>query len=448
MLTSSIRRAFSFSLKKTFESKIPLVREQVIDLRKNHGKETISTVSVEQVINGMRDIPCMFYLCSALDSHSGIRLRDFSIPELQEALPKLEHEPLPEATFWLLLTGEVPTQEQVVELQEDLARRETLPKDTEDLVRSIAKTQHPMTALSMGVMHLQKESKFAQAYGSQSVKKGDYWNPILEDSLDLIAKLPTLAALIYTEKYGKTPVEPTSSDWAGKYAERMGFDSATMKEILRGYLSIHSDHEGGNVSAHTNYLVASALSDPYLSYSAALNGLAGPLHGLANQEVLRFLLTLDGHLSENGVTVTSSQDADLQKEVISFVNNWLKTGVVPGYGHAVLRSTDPRYVHQKKQAERLLNDDRLVKLVHTCEAVIPGILGSLGKVKNPFPNVDAHSGVLLYSQGLTEFEYYTVVFGVSRALGCLANTVWARALSLPIERPGSLTIEGIKQRLN
>ena len=156
---------------------------------------------MEQVINGMRDIPCMFYLCSALDSHSGIRLRDFSIPELQEALPKLEHEPLPEATFWLLLTGEVPTQEQVVELQEDLARRETLPKDTEDLVRSIAKTQHPMTALSMGVMHLQKESKFAQAYGSQSVKKGDYWNPILEDSLDLIAKLPTLAALIYTEKY-------------------------------------------------------------------------------------------------------------------------------------------------------------------------------------------------------------------------------------------------------
>jgi citrate synthase len=447
MLRNTFTRRFSSSLKSAFESKINPVREQVVSLRKNHGKETVASVTVEQVINGMRDIPCMFYLCSALDPHNGIRLRDYSIPELQEALPKIDHEPLPEATFWLLLTGEVPTQSQVLEFQEDLSRREAIPQETQDLIRQIAKTQHPMTALSMGIMHLQKDSKFANAYGNQQVKKGFYWDPIYEDSLDLIAKLPGLAALIYTEKYGRTPTKVSSSDWAGKYSELMGFDAPAMKEILRGYLSIHSDHEGGNVSAHTNYLVGSALADPYLSYSAALNGLAGPLHGLANQEVLRFLLTLDEHLKSQSVTVTNAQDPALQSAVSDFVNNWLKTGVVPGYGHAVLRSTDPRFVHQKRQAERWLGDDRLVKLVHTCEVVVPQILGALGKVKNPFPNVDAHSGVLLYSQGLTEFEYYTVVFGVSRALGCLANTVWARALGLPIERPGSLTIEGIKEKL-
>jgi citrate synthase len=447
MLTRTLTRGFS-SLKSAFQSKVPSVRNEVISLRKEHGSKKITEVSVEQVINGMRDIPCMFYLCSALDPHNGIRLRGLSIPELQEALPKVDHEPLPEATFWLLLTGEVPTMEQVKEFQQDLLSREALPQDTVELVKSIAKSHHPMTTLSIGLMHLQKESKFAHAYGNQLVKKGDYWDPIYEDSIDLIAKLPRLAALIYTEKYGKTPREATSSDWAGRYSELMGYDSPVMKELLRGYLSIHTDHEGGNVSAHTNYLVGSALSDPYLSFSAALNGLAGPLHGLANQEVLRFLLTLDEHLKSTGVTVTHAQDPSLQASVSDFVNNWLKSGVVPGYGHAVLRSTDPRYVHQKKQAERLLGEDRLVKLVHTCEAVIPGILGSLGKVKNPFPNVDAHSGVLLYSQGLTEFEYYTVVFGVSRALGCLANTVWARALGLPIERPGSLTIDGIREKLN
>lgn len=72
----------------------------------------------------------------------------------------------------------------------------------------------------------------------------------------------------------------------------LGYNEFNMRECMRGYLSIHADHEGGNVSAHTAHLVGSALSDPYLSYSAALNGLAGPLHGLANQECLKWLMEL------------------------------------------------------------------------------------------------------------------------------------------------------------
>lgn len=447
MLFRSLTRNFSKGLKEAFASKIAPVRSEVQTLKKEHGKTTIAEVNVEQVINGMRDIPCMFYLCSSLDPHHGIRLRHLSIPELQEVTPAEDFEPLPEATFWLLLTGEVPTMEQVEGLQAELRAREELPAETIELVRSISKDVHPMTALSMGVMHLQQHSKFVKQYNDHSVKKGDYWDPIYEDSLDLIAKLPTLAALIYRTKYGAKAVPVTANDWAGRFAQQMGFDSHSMKEILRGYLSIHSDHEGGNVSAHTNYLVGSALSDPYLSFSAALNGLAGPLHGLANQEVLRMLIDLEDHVKKQGVEIVSSEDPALQESVRAFINAKLKTGVIPGYGHAVLRSTDPRYTHQKKQAERLVKDDPLVTLVHACEAVIPPILEGLGKVKNPFPNVDAHSGVLLYSQGLTQFEFYTVVFGVSRALGCLSNTVWARALGLAIERPGSLTIDGIKSKL-
>lgn len=136
-------------------------------------------------------------------------------------------------------------------------------------------------------------------------------------------------------------------DWSSNYAQLMGFENEKLNEVLRGYLAIHSDHEGGNVSGHTSYLVNSALSDPYLSLSAAMNGLAGPLHGLANQEVLKFLLAVQSHLHEANVKVDKSDDPNLLLAIENFVNNWLKTAVVPGYGHGKLRSTDPRFVHLK-----------------------------------------------------------------------------------------------------
>lgn len=195
-----------------------------------------------------------------------------------------------------------------------------------------------------------------------------------------------------------------------------------------------SDHEGGNVSAHTVHLVGSALSDPYLSLAAGLNGLAGPLHGLANQEVLVWLQKLRGELGDN---------AD-ENKVKDFIWKTLKSGqVVPGYGHAVLRKTDPRYTCQREFALKHLPNDPLFKLVSNIYKVVPPILTELGKVKNPWPNVDAHSGVLLQYYGLKEMNYYTVLFGVSRALGVLASLVWDRALGLPIERPKSMSTDGL-----
>lgn len=142
-----------------------------------------------------------------------------------------------------------------------------------------------MSLLSMCLMYQQRGSKFAKAYASHSVKKGDYWKFYYDDTMELLAKIPTWAAGIYRKKYHNGAlIEPNADlDWAGNYAYMMGFNENPIKECIRGYLSIHSDHEGGNVSAHTCHLVSSALADPYLSYSAALNGLAGPLHGLANQ---------------------------------------------------------------------------------------------------------------------------------------------------------------------
>lgn len=438
-------RKFGQLLTRKLESQIPNIKERVKTLQKNSGDKVLDQVTVGSVIGGMRDLPCMFYIGSQLDPQEGIRFRGHTIPEMAKILPKVQTEMIPEAVFWLLLTGEAPNKEELKEIQADIITDRPLPKSTHDLIHNNALHHHPMTMLSMAILDLQKNSKFAEGYANNTLKKPDYWKATLEDGLYLLRYLPQIAALIYTTKYGKHSLKTNSQDWAGRYSELLGHKDVTMAEVLRGYLSIHTDHEGGNVSAHTAWLVNSALSDTFLSVSAAMNGLAGPLHGLANQEVLKFLLTLKKTLADKGVHVKASNDPILLDAVRAFTNDWLKTAVVPGYGHAKLRNTDPRFTFLKEQSLRYLPDRELVKLVHACEHVVPDVLKKLGKVKNPYPNVDSHSGVLLYELGMTEFDYYTVVFGVSRAMGCVANIVWARALGLAIERPGSLTLEKLEE---
>ena len=439
-----IKRTFSQRLKDKMREKIPGVQQRVRALVKENSEKQVATVNIGQIVGGMKELPCMFYHASALDPIDGITFRGLSIPDMQRQLPKLGREPLPEAVYWLLLTGEVPTENDVKELQKDLTSVTQLPASTENLIKTYAKTHHAMTVFSMAVMDLQKNSKFASLYSQNQLKKTEYWDATYDDGFYLLQMLPRVAGLIYTEKFGRTAKNVTEADWAGQYANLMGFDSKEMAEVLRGYLAIHCDHEGGNISAHAAYLLNSALSDVFLSFSGALNGLAGPLHGLANQNVLQFLLTLQAHLKTSNVEIRSAEDKVLQNAIADFVNNWLKASVVPGYGHGKLRNTDPRFTHLKDLSKEYLPDAELVKLVHACENVIPNILKALGKVKNPFPNVDAHSGVLLYELGMPEYDYYTVVFGVSRAIGCVSNMVWARAVGLPLERPGSLTLEQLE----
>merc|ERR1711944_261610 len=167
-----------------------------------------------------------------------------------------------------------------------------------------------------------------------------------------------------------------------------------------------------------------------------MGGLAGPLHGLANQEVLVWLTKF----KQAGLADNYTED-----QLKEAVWETLKTGVVPGYGHAVLRKTDPRYTCQREFALKHLPDDKLFKLVSQFYMIVPPILQGTGKVKNPWPNVDAHSGVLLQYYGMKEMNYYTVLFGVSRALGVTASLIWDRALGLPLERPKSMSTLGLKK---
>jgi citrate synthase len=429
-------------LKDRFKSKADTVAAEIKELIKEHGSKKIGEVTLSQIYQGMRGITGLVSETSLLDAQEGIRFRGYSIPDLQKKLPKANGgtEPLPEGLFLLMLLGELPTEADVHELTANWQRRSHVPNHVFAAIEALPKDTHPMTQFVVAIMALQTESKFAEKY-AEGMNKKDYWEAVFDDSMDLIARLPRVAAYIYRRKYkNEDHIHPNGLlDWAGNFAHMLGFEDETFRELMRLYMTIHADHEGGNVSAHTVHLVGSALSDPYLSFAAGMNGLAGPLHGLANQEVIKWILDMRKEL---GVELPSKEQID------AYVRKTLNEGkVVPGYGHAVLRKTDPRFAAQMEFGKKHMPDDPLVQTVWNIYDTVPPILQSLGKIKNPWPNVDAHSGALLVHYGMVEYEFYTVLFGVSRALGVLASLCWDRALGFPLERPKSVTTELVKDWL-
>ncbi|KAM0683667.1 citrate (Si)-synthase [Mitosporidium daphniae] len=428
------------------EELIPIRRRLVERIKSEHGSKILGNVSVDMAYNGMRGIKALIYETSLLDPEEGIRFRGLTISQCRELLPKAQNggsEPLPEGIFWLLLTGEIPTCTQVEALSDDWARRAAenpIPDYVLAAIDSFPPSLHPMSQLSSAVLMLQNRSEFARQYKAGDLKRQNYWLPVFEDVNNLISHLPQLASRIYRNVFKKhcpvVPADPKIIDWAGRFAQSLGITDGNFLDLMRLYICIHTDHEGGNVSAHAIHLVGSSLSDPYLAYSAGLNGLAGPLHGLANQEVLEWLMKMKQCLGE-GPT---------DEQVEEYLWKCLKNGqIVPGYGHAVLRKTDPRYLCQREFALKNMPDDPLFKITSQLYKLAPKVLALHGKTKNPWPNVDAHSGVLLHHYGLSEQDFYTVLFGISRALGALSGLIWDRALLFPIERPKSLTSEAIMQ---
>lgn len=426
-------------LKDRFIAKSEAANLEIKDILKTHGNKVIGEVTLSQVYQGMRGITGLVTETSLLDAQEGIRFKGYSIPELQEKLPKAPggSEPLPEGLFYLMLIGELPTQEEAEHVTDVWQRRSHVPNHVFAAIDALPLSAHPMTMFVTGVMALQTESYFAKKY-SEGISKKEYWLPTFDDAMVLLARLPRIAAYIYRRKYKNGEhIQPNGLlDWAGNLAHMLGYEDEGFKELMRLYMTIHADHEGGNVSAHTTHLVGSALSDPYLSYAAGMNGLAGPLHGLANQEVIKWIFEMQEKL---GTQLPSKE------QIETYVKETLASGkVVPGYGHAVLRKTDPRFTAQMEFGKKHMPDDPLVQTVWNIYETVPPVLQSLGKVKNPWPNVDAHSGALLVHYGMVEYEFYTVLFAVSRALGVLASLCWDRALGLPIERPKSVTTDLVK----
>lgn len=432
-------------LQDKLAAQMPAWRERVKKLLAESGDVKVGEVTIKQVYGGMRDVKALVTDISYVDPNEGIRLRGFTIPQLLEKLPKLPgtHMPLVGGLYYLLLVGEVPTLEEAMEVENEWKERGSVPQYVYDVLSAMPPQAQPMTMFSQAILALQTESIFTRKY-DEGMRKDEQWLYMLEDSLNLTAKLPAIAAFIYHLKFkdAQVPKAKPELDWSANFAAMMGVADPLYAELSRLYFIIHSDHESGNVSAHATHMVGSTLSDIYYATSAGMNGLAGPLHGRANQEALNWLLDVYqkyGRVPE-------------PEELRQFAWDTLNTGqVIPGYGHAVLRITDPRFTAQHEFGMAHFPDDPIFKLAAMVYDVVPNVLVEQGKAKDPWPNVDAISGALQHHFGVKDgdgagvYGFYTVLFGVSRALGVSANAVWARALGQPLERPKSLTTQMLEE---
>jgi citrate synthase len=421
------------TLQEKLAQQIPGLRDEIGNLVKQHGDKVISEVTVAQAYGGMRGVKSLVCDTSFVDPQKGLIIRGIPIGELTDRLP--------EEIFYLLCTGELPDKEALKALQNDLDKRSKVPSYVFDVLRAMPEDSHPMCMFDTSILVMERESAFRRRY-NEGMKKTEYWEPALEDALQLIAKLPGVAAAVYRIRFKKGNLIPPDPklDWGANYARMLGIPDpkGNFADLIRLYLVLHSDHESGNVSAFTCHTVGSALSDPYYAVSAGLNGLAGPLHGLANQECLKFVLEIK----------EKYKGAPTDEQLVKFAWDTLNSGqVIPGYGHAVLRETDPRFIAFNEFGKRACPDDVPFQIVDKMYRLIPDVLKEQGKAKNPYPNVDAGSGALLYHFGMTEFDYYTVLFGVSRGLGMMSQWIYNRAMGIPITRPKSVGTDWIKAQV-
>jgi len=421
------------TLKETLAAQIPKLREERVKLMKEHGDHQISTVSVAQAIGGMRGIKGMVCDTSVVEPDKGLIIRGNPIMKLTEKIP--------EEIFWLLITGNFPTADELKLFQKELKANGEVPAYVWKVLKAMPKTSHPMAMLDTAILTMENESAFRRRY-TEGMTKFDYWEPTLDDAMRVLGTIHTIAAGVYRIRYKKGDLIPPSKtlDWAADYAKMLGLPpkKGETAKMMRLYLTLHCDHEGGNVSANTCHTVGSALSDAFYSVSAGLNGLAGPLHGLANQECLNWILE----------TMEKFGGVPTEEEIRDYAWETLRSGkVIPGYGHAVLRVTDPRFTAFNAFGKKYMAKDPVFQTVDRVFKVVPEVLKEHGKAKNPWPNVDAGSGALLYYYGLKEFQYYTVLFSVSRSMGMLAQLVLNRALGTAITRPKSVSTQWLKEQV-
>ena len=417
-------------LKNNLKDRIPLVQEEIKQLIAQKGDQKISDVTVSQAYSGLRGIKAFVCDTSSVSADKGLIIRGIPLMEITDILP--------EEVFFLLLTGALPNKAELNDLQNEFSSHLSVPDYVWDVLKKMPHDSHPMTMFNMGILTMQGESVFRKKYDN-GMKKNEYWEAILEDGIRLLAKLPALGAGIYRMRFNKGDrIEPdVKKDWAGNFVKMTGLpdEDGDFHKLMQLYLMLHCDHEGGNVSAFASHTVASALSDPYYAVCAGLNGLAGPLHGLANQECLKFVL---GVRDEFGGLPS-------KENLREYCWNRLNNGrVIPGYGHAVLRCADPRFSAFINFGKKHIREDDVFGIVDLLYEVVPEVLKEHGKAKNPWPNVDAASGSLLYYYGLKEFNFYTVLFSISRTMGMISQMVWERALGIPITRPKSVTTDWIK----
>lgn len=428
-------------LEDILRPKIIEKRMRIAQLLAENSQAKIGDYYLHHLFNGERGLDLLVSDVSFVDE-DGLQLHAVPIRQVIQRLPRAEGDeyPLAGGLYYFLLSGDLPDLAQAQAIEEEWRHRMTLPAYVETMLLSMPPDEHPMTMFSQAILAMQSTSQFDLQY-SDSLQKDDFWIPTLEDALNLTARMPMIASMIYNIKYrhgDRIPPNP-HIDWSANFAYMIGRNwDRHYQELCRLFFILHSDQGIGNVSGHTAVLVNSALSDIFYACSAAMNGLAGPLHGRANQDCLKWILEIQHFFGG----CPSAHDLE------TYIWEYLQRGkLIPGYGHPVLRRTDPRFTLQLEFGKKYLPQDELFKIVELVYQVAPDVLKKHGKVKNPYPNIDAVSGSLQYHCGVREFDFYPVLFGVGRVLGLTANLVWARALNVPLERPQSITLDMVAKKV-
>ena len=413
------------TIKQALADVIPEYRERVAGLVNEYGEKVVSEITLRQAFEGLRGVRAVVCDTSCVHPEKGLSIRGMPVSELADRHP--------EEIFYLLLTSRLPTGKELAALRSDLAGRVEVPAYVWDILRAMPKDAHPMDMLITAIAAMENGSVFRRRY-EEGMAREDQWEAALEDSLTLLARLPALASGVHRIRYEKgDPIPPDPSlPWATDFARMMDIEDEDFAEVLRIYLVLHCDHEGGDLSAFTSRAVGSGLADVYYAVTAGLCGLAGPLHGLANQEALRF------HLE----AIERFGAPPRAEDIEALAWERLNAGrVIPGYGHPVLKVTDPRFKVFHAFGTDHMADDPVFQTVDIGARVIPGVLKEHGKARNKYPNVDAISGCMLYHYGITGMECHTVLFSVSRAMGMLAQLVLCRAMLEPLTTPKSVTLE-------
>lgn len=372
-------------------------------------EKTLFEITEAHLDTGLRGYPVGTCRTSAVSPTLGVTYVGYTLEELKDKSA--------EEVIYLLLNKELPTPEQAAALKADMARRSQVDPRVYDALRALPKDGHPMEWLITGLSVLGMTGKSAD-------------NDYAEDCLNLIARISTLVAAIYRIREGWGDPIPPSFDLSfhENFAHMIGLDEGAevLSDLLRLFYILHMDHGGGNLSTFVGKAVASGKSDMYSSIASAMAALYGPRHGRANQECLAFVKSI-------GTSEPQAVEARVREIMAG-------GGLVYGFGHAVLRQEDPRARIQYGFGQEHFPDDELVKTALTLRSVVPPILQENPKISNPYPNVDAVSGSLLTAAGLTDPDYYTLLFGWSRVAGIAAQIVDERTFpgkkdGLPIYRP-------------
>lgn len=348
-------------------------------------------VTEDHLNTGLRGFPVGTCWTSKVDPYEGVSYVGKSIKDLA----KLE----PEAVVFLLHNKHLPNDDELAAFKADLQSRATVDPKVIDFMKGLPKEGHPMEWLIAGLNLL-----------GMTGKTGDFQ----EDALNLLARSPEVIAAIFRIRSGwGDPIESKPELGLVENFVHMlgvpGADADAVTKLLRTFYILHMDHGGGNLSTFTGKAVASGLADMYASMGAAMAGLYGPRHGRANQDCLNFVKT-----------VGTTDPAEIEQFVRDRLAN---KQLIFGFGHAVLRAEDPRATIQYALGEEICPNDPLFRTAAVMREVAVKVLKENEKIANPYPNVDAVSGTLLNASGLTDSDYYTVLFGWSRIVGISAQVV-------------------------